>query len=199
MLIFLMKKTLCKILRVFLQQKIKSQDMVFKIRIVLDTKQDVIRTIAIDSTDTLEDLHMTIAKVFGFNGQEMASFYRSDEDWNQGEEIPLISMDESPNALCMSNTKIEDNIEDLGEKLIYVYDFLNMWTFYVELVGAEKTFQGELPNLIMTIGEIPETAPEKEFIAENGDNEDPYGLNEFDSEDGFDDFENIDDLDLDNY
>ena len=66
--------------------------MIYKIRVVLDLKQDVIRTIAIKSSDTLEDLHNTISRVFGFNGQQMASFYRTDDDWNQGEEIPLISI-----------------------------------------------------------------------------------------------------------
>ena len=81
--------------------------MVFKIRIVLDLKKDVIRTIAIDANSTLEELHNTIAHVFGFNGQQMASFYRTDDEWSQGEEIPLISMDESPKALCMSNTTID--------------------------------------------------------------------------------------------
>ena len=96
--------------------------MIFKIRVVLDVKQDVIRTIAIEGSKTLEDLHNTIAQVFGFNGQQMASFYRTDDDWNQGEEIPLISMDESPNALSMSTTTIDQNIEDIGEKLKWKRD-----------------------------------------------------------------------------
>ena len=63
--------------------------MVFKIRVVLDVKQDVIRTIAIDGAKTLEDLaQYDCTAVFGFNGQQLASFYRTDDDWNQGEEIP---------------------------------------------------------------------------------------------------------------
>ena len=173
--------------------------MIYKIRVVLDLKQDVIRTIAIKSSDTLEDLHNTISRVFGFNGQQMASFYRTDDDWNQGEEIPLISMDDSPKALSMSNTKIEQNIEDVGEKLIYVYDFLEMWSFFVELIEVQEQVEGQLPKLILTIGDVPENAPEKVFTAEKegGTENDPYDL------DGdFDDFsqhENIDDINLDEY
>jgi hypothetical protein len=172
--------------------------MVFKIRVVLDVQEDIIRTIAIEGEKTLEELHKTIAAVFGFNGQQLASFYRTDDDWNQGEEIPLLSMDDSPNALCMANTTIAQNIEDRGEKLIYVYDFLEMWTFFVELIEASEEQLGELPKLILTIGEVPETAPDKEFKAE-ASKDDPYGLDEFGDADGFGEFENLDDLDLDNY
>ncbi|MGB2128848.1 MAG: IS1096 element passenger TnpR family protein [Flavicella sp.] len=174
--------------------------MIYKIRVVLDIKQDVIRTIAIEGSKTLEDLHNTITQAFGFNGQQMASFYRTDDDWNQGEEIPLISMDDSPNALSMKTTSIDQNIEDIGEKLIYVYDFLNMWTFFVELIETNITVEGALPKIILSIGDVPEEAPEKEFKADAVTNdEDPYGLDGFGNPDGFDSFENIDDIDFDNY
>lgn len=173
--------------------------MVYKIRVVLDVNQDVIRTIAIEGSNSLEDLHNTIIQTFGFNGQQMASFYRTDDDWNQGEEIPLISMDESPNALSMSTTTINQNIEDVGEKLIYVYDFLNMWTFFVELIEVSDSIDGALPKLILSIGEVPEQAPEKEFKATQDQSDDPYGLDEFGAVDDFGSMENIDDIDFDNY
>lgn len=169
--------------------------MVFKIRIVLDLKEDVIRTIAIDANSTLEELHNTIAHVFGFNGQQMASFYRTDDEWTQGEEIPLISMDESPKALCMSNTTIDQNIESVGEKMIYVYDFLEMWTFFVELIAVVEKSDDALPKLVLSIGDVPEKAPEKEFKASRDTFEDDaYG-----AEEGFGDMENLDDIDFDRY
>ena len=173
--------------------------MIYKIRVILDVKQDVIRTIAIDSSNTLEDLHNTISNVFGFNGQQMASFYRTDDDWNQGEEIPLMNMDESPAALSMATTTIEQNIEDAGEKLIYVYDFLEMWTFFVELIEVSDTKEDKLPKLILTIGDVPEKSPEKEFKSEkpDGSKDDPYGLD--DESDNFSEFDNLDDLDTDLY
>jgi hypothetical protein len=173
--------------------------MIYKIRVVLDVKQDVIRTIAIDSSNTLEDLHNTISNVFGFNGQQMASFYRTDDEWNQGEEIPLINMDESPEALSMATTAIEQNIEDAGEKLIYVYDFLEMWTFFVELIEVSDTKEDKLPKLILTIGDVPEKSPEKEFKSDKpgASEDDPYGLD--DEDDHFNEFDNLDDLDTDLY
>ena len=73
----------------------------YKIRVILDTKEDVIRTILVDSDLNLEDLHLTIAKSFGFKGQEMASFYRTDNEWTQGEEIPLFNMEEVGEGISM--------------------------------------------------------------------------------------------------
>lgn len=173
--------------------------MIYKIRVVLDVKEDVIRTIAIDSSNTLEDLHKIISNVFGFNGQQMASFYRSDDDWSQGEEIPLMNMDDSPGALSMATTTIKQNIEDKGEKLIYVYDFLEMWTFFVELIEVIETSEDKLPKLILTIGDVPEKSPEKEFKSDKkgGSEEGDYGLD--DEFDNFSEFENLDDLDTDIY
>lgn len=159
----------------------------YKIRVVLDTEEDVIRTILIDNTVNLETLHLTIAKSFGFDGLEMASFYRTDHEWNQGEEIPLFNMSEAGEGISMQNCFITKTLPEAGEKLIYVYDFLKMWTFYVEALEVTKDSQENLPKTILSVGEIPNEAPEKEFIADNlGD-------------DFEDEFESLDDIDFDNY
>ena len=73
----------------------------YKIRIILDTKKDIIRTILVEETIDLEILHKTIASSFGFAGQEMASFYRTDDEWTQGEEIPLFNMAEAGEDISM--------------------------------------------------------------------------------------------------
>lgn len=139
----------------------------YKIRVILDTKEDVIRTILVDDSFNLEDLHFTIAKSFGFVGQEMASFYRTDEEWNQGEEIPLFNMAEAGEEISMKTCTLLNTLPEENSKLIYVYDFLKMWTFYVEVVEISTELKEDLPAIILTVGEIPEEAPEKEFIAEN--------------------------------
>ena len=51
--------------------------MIYRIRIILDVKEDVFRDIEIEATSTLEDLHHAITQSFGFLGNEMASFYKS--------------------------------------------------------------------------------------------------------------------------
>lgn len=169
----------------------------YKVRVILDTKKDVIRTLVVDQSKSLEYLHADIAKSFGFNGQEMASFYRTDEDWNQAEEIPLFDMSEDGEELSMATCVIQESLPNTNDKLIYVYDFLQMWTFYVEVVEQSDEVVTDT-KIILTVGEIPDKAPEKEFIAtKEADNLD----DEFDDEfnDSFTSFENIDDFDFDNF
>ncbi len=169
----------------------------YKVRVILDTKKDVIRTLVVNQAKSLEDLHSDIAKSFGFNGQEMASFYRTDEDWNQGEEIPLFDMSEDGEQPSMTTCVLKETLPKINDKLIYVYDFLQMWTFYVEVVEQSDEVVTDT-KIILTVGEIPDEAPEKEFKASKTPND---LEDDFDDEfnDGFTSFENIDDFDFDNF
>ena len=133
----------------------------YKIRVILDTKEDVIRTLLVDDKKNLESLHLTIAKSFGFKGQEMASFFRTDEQWVQGEEIPLFNMAESGEGISMQTCILNSTLIEENSKLIYVYDFLNMWTFYVEVIQISSQEKEGLPQIILTVGEIPDEAPKK--------------------------------------
>ena len=163
----------------------------YKIRVILDTQEDVIRTIMVNNSINLEGLHLFIAKSFGFNGQEMASFYRTDDEWNQGEEIPLFNMSEFGESISMSTCVLRETLPIINTKLIYVYDFFKMWSFYVEVIEINNELLTE-SKIVLSVGEIPDEAPEKEFIAEK--EEDSFN-NEFD--DG--NFESLDDFDFDNY
>ncbi|MCD8432158.1 plasmid pRiA4b ORF-3 family protein [Tenacibaculum finnmarkense genomovar ulcerans] len=171
----------------------------YKVRVILDTKKDVIRTLVVNQEKSLEDLHADIAKSFGFNGQEMASFYRTDEDWNQGEEIPLFDMSEDGEAPSMASCVIKETLPNTNDKLIYVYDFLQMWTFYVEVVEQSAEEVNET-KIILTVGEIPDKAPKKEFTATKEDQDGGFE-DDFDDQlnDQFTSFENIDDFDFENY
>jgi hypothetical protein len=165
----------------------------YKIRVILDTKEDVIRTILTDNNINLENLHTTIAKAFGFKGQEMASFYRTDDEWTQGEEIPLFNMGEAGEEISMQNCILNETLPKENDKLIYVYDFLNMWTFYVDVIEISTETREDFPQIILTVGEIPESAPEKEFVADKLDN--GYG----DDGDIDDEFGHFDDFDYNEY
>jgi hypothetical protein len=159
--------------------------MIYRFRVILDndTEEDIFRDLEIRETDSMEDLHNIIAQSFGFDGMEMASFYISDDKWNQGEEIAMFDMSEAGNEVkMMSTTIIKDMVHEATTRLIYVYDFLNMWTFFVELAEIVEEAQGsDYPNLMFVKGQVPDEAPEKVFEAE----------------DGSDDFD--DDLDPDDY
>lgn len=160
--------------------------MIYKIRIILDAQEDIFRDIEIDASSSMEEFHNAVAQSFGFLGNEMASFYTCDDEWNQDEEIALFDMSENGSDVrLMNETFLEDVMTQNSPKLIYVYDFLNMWTFFVELADIVENEPGQsYPNLLFSFGELPETPPEKNFES--------TPLFDFD-----DTLENYDDLDFD--
>lgn len=166
--------------------------MIYRFRVILDSTsdEDVFRDLEIREGDTMEDLHNIIAQSFGFDGMEMASFYVSDDQWNQGEEIAMFDMSDSGNEVkMMSTTIIKDIVHEASTRLIYVYDFLNMWTFYVELGEiVEEAIGTDYPNLMFVHGQIPDEAPEKIFEAD--EDEDDY--NEFEDDLDVDDYSDLD-------
>ena len=140
--------------------------MIYRFRVVLDhdNKEDIFRDVEIRKTDTFEDLNNVIIQSFGFDGSEMASFYLSNESWEQGQEIALFDMGQGNEIQMMNETIIEDLINEDQTRLIYIYDFLNMWTFLVELGEVVEEAQGtDYPNLLFVCGQLPTVAPEREF------------------------------------
>ena len=166
--------------------------MIYRFRVILDSndEEDVFRDLEIRESDTMEDLHNIITQSFGFDGMEMASFYMSDEQWNQGEEITMMDLSEAGNEVkTMGTTIIKDMVHEASTRLIYVYDFMNIWTFYVELGEIVEEAEGtDYPNLMYVHGQIPDEAPEKTFEAE--DDDDDY--NEFEDDLDPSDYDNLD-------
>lgn len=144
--------------------------MIYRFRAILDhdQKEDIFRDIEIRKTDTFEDLHNVLTQSFGFDGSEMASFYISNDQWEQGQEIALFDMGQNANVKMMNETIVEELINEDNNKLIYIYDFLNMWTFLIELGEIVEEAQGtNYPNLMFVCGQVPSEAPEKQFEAED--------------------------------
>jgi hypothetical protein len=163
--------------------------MVYKFRVILDAEEDIFRDIAILENDTLEDLHNAIVNAFGFDGLEVASFYTCDDTWNQEDEIPMFDAGDIPGEQkTMSDYQLKDILDEDQTKIIYVYDFISMWTFLVELAAVEEVAAGNVyPETIFSHGEMPAEAMEKHFEADM--DEDHY--NEFEDD--------IDEDDLDAY
>ncbi|WP_010522919.1 IS1096 element passenger TnpR family protein [Aquimarina agarivorans] len=163
--------------------------MIYRFRVILDTEEDVFRDLEIEQTATAEEFHNSITQAFGFDGTEMASFYISNEQWDQGDEISLFDMsDGNSPARLMNETRLEDIASEKQTRLIYIYDFLSMWTFMVELAEIATPEAGRTyPNLMFAHGELPDSAPDKNFESEKLD------FNDLD--DDFNDNLNIDDYD----
>ncbi len=152
----------------------------------MDTEEDIFRDIEIESGATLEEFHNAITQAFGFLGNEMASFYTCDEEWNQDEEIALFDMSEGGSDIrLMNETSLDDVMHKDQPKMIYVYDFLSMWTFFVELADIVPKEDGRsYPNVLFSFGELPDAPPEKKFESES-------------SVDFDDTFDSYDDMDFD--
>ena len=158
--------------------------MIYRFRAILDhdNKEDIFRDIEIRKTDTFEDLHNVLTQSFGFDGSEMASFYVSNDDWHQGQEIALFDMGQNEDIRMMNETIIEDVLDEDNTKLIYIYDFLNMWTFLVELGEIVEEAQGtDYQNLLFVCGQVPSEAPEKQFEADQSNEDlDGYRFDDYD-------------------
>jgi len=163
-----------------------------KFRVLLDSENssEIFRDILIKDTDNFETFYKAIVASFRFQGDQMASFYVSNDSWDKGSEISLMDLSyddeltESPTAI-MKDALIKDFIEEPDQKFILVYDFMRMWIFLLELIGYEKEGP-EKPEILLSIGMAP---PEDSRVA--ADNEDMFvgDLEEDEDELGFDDFE----------
>jgi len=176
-----------------------------KFRVLLDTENntEIFRDILINDTDNFETLYNAIISSFRFEGDQVASFYVSNDNWDKGHEISLMDMTydddsvDSP-AVVMKDAIIKDFLEEPDQKFILVYDFMRMWIFLLELIGYEAEGP-ETPLVSMSVGMAPpedsKSAAENEtlFMGEfDEEEEDEFGFNEFDDEIGEEDMGNFD-------
>ncbi|HEA30831.1 MAG TPA: hypothetical protein ENH91_12710 [Leeuwenhoekiella sp.] len=166
--------------------------MIYRFRVILDAKEDVFRDIEVQQDATLEDFHNCITQSFGFDGMEVASFFTSDDEWHQHEEIPLFDMEDTEDPVrTMQATLVEDVVSKDETRLIYVYDFLNLWTFFVELADIAEAEDGiRYPNLLFTHGQIPAEAPPADFSGDEEPEEDGDAM-DFEDDYDIDDLENL--------
>tara|TARA_B100001057_G_C22865507_1_gene956325 strand:+ start:3435 stop:3905 length:471 start_codon:yes stop_codon:yes gene_type:complete len=147
--------------------------MILRIRTILDVDDDVIRDLEIDDNSLLEDLSLFITKSYGFKDKEMASFYETDENWKQGAEMNLIELDEEKN---FSKETLNSIFNKKKRRLIFVYDFLALWTFYIEVVEFTEPLKHiNYPNVVFTKGKVPKIAPNKTFLNSENINDTEYG------------------------
>ena len=148
--------------------------MIYKIRVILDTKEDVFRDIEIKEKQTLFTLYKGIISAFSLQGDELASFYESNEDWEQKKEIPLEDMSDDVTDETMADFYIKEVFQKIGDRMIFVYDYLDLWTFFVELISVEdKPAVLNYPLTVYRFGSMPLKAPKKDMeIIDLDDDED---------------------------
>ena len=110
--------------------------MRLKFRIILNVEEDVLRDIIVDASTSLLEFSKIISDQFGFDSTEISTFHISNENWEQLEEIKIYKIDDQDEI--MDKAPISNYFVLNGDKMIFVYDFLNYWTFFVELYEIDQ-------------------------------------------------------------
>lgn len=158
--------------------------------------------IEVKASQSFLDFHNAIKHYSNITSNELASFYICDDKWRKKTEIMLIDMSDPDGTqekkpfLVMENAFMNQVIDNPHQKFLYIYDFIRMHTFYIELMQIKETSSSlDYPALIKKEGEINLKNPsdmlgfldEEEGIEILPDNEESF----FGSETDPDDLENL--------
>ena len=110
--------------------------MVYRFKLVSDEVSNFSREIEIDSANTFLQLRNAILESVNYTKDELDSFFLCNDEWEREDEITLEDMGTSESdrdIWLMENTPIEELIEDEGQKLTFVFDYLTERSFFMEL------------------------------------------------------------------
>jgi len=146
---------------------------VYKFKVLFENQEDFVREIEILPSQTFEDFHDILLESTGLNGEELASFYICNSGWRKLKEITLLDMSEETEeeeveedeekmrkkipTFTMNNAILKKFIDDPHQRMLYVYDFIDLKTFYIELSKiVSYTAPGtSFPRCTKSIGDLP--------------------------------------------
>jgi hypothetical protein len=112
----------------------------YRFRVYWEEDDLTYRDIEVSSGQTLMDFHLAILKAWEFDGKHTASFFESNDRWDQGRAFAsdvLVNKKDAP-ALSMQKAPLAALIHTPNQKFVYIYDPAKRWTFLVELIGVTK-------------------------------------------------------------
>lgn len=109
--------------------------MVYRFKLVSDEAANFSREIEIDSESNFLQLRNSILDSVGFSKDEMNSFFICDDDWQRKDEVTLVDMGSSSDCdiWLMDETPVGELVEDEGQKMMFVFDYLTERSFFMEL------------------------------------------------------------------
>ena len=100
------------------------------------------------------DFHNLIQDELEFDKSQMASFFMATDNWEKEEEFNLFDM--GTGSSTMEVAVLEDIIFRKNQKLLYVFDFFNERSLFVEYTGEVKEIEGrEYPSCTNSKGIPP--------------------------------------------
>jgi hypothetical protein len=154
---------------------------ILRFRVYFEEDESVYRDIALRHTHTFLDLHQSILKAYEFDSKHAATFFRSNDQWQQGREISFEVYDKPYKAppLLMAETKIASEIKSPNQRFMYQYDFVKGWNFLIELINVsnEEDPNKEYPSMVRATGLAPSQYGTKSMLGEKfADIEEKYDL-----------------------
>ena len=109
--------------------------MLYKFRIVSDEVENFKLEILIDSDDTFMRLRNAILDAVGYDRNQLDSFFICEDDWTKRTEVTQMEMDDDSedDVWLMEDTLLSDLIEDEGQKLTFMFDYVTGRQFYMEM------------------------------------------------------------------
>ena len=135
--------------------------MVYKIRIILDAKEDIFRDIEIKDKQTLWNLHLGIKSAFSLQGEELSTFNLLEDDGTVVKSVPLEDMSDDGDGEIMSDVYVSEAFEKIGDKAQFQYGLLDLWELYCELVEIYDEKPVNYPITVFRFGNVPLKAPSK--------------------------------------
>lgn len=135
--------------------------MIYKFRLISDEVSNFKIEIMIDADDTFLSLRNAILNAVGYTKDQMDSFIICDEDWQKEQEVTLADMgsDSDEDIWLMEETRLSDLIEDEGQRLMFVFDYLTNRAFFMEMKELIPS-----KNLIDPLCSRKEGLPPKQII-----------------------------------
>ena len=139
--------------------------MVYKIRIILDAKDDIFRDVEIKDKQTLCNLHLGIKSAFSLMGEDLSLFNILDKEGIVEKTVPLEDMSDDGDGEIMSDVYINEAFEKVGDKLHFQYGFMDLWEFFLELVEIiDEKPAVNYPITVFRFGNMPLKAPSKSGV-----------------------------------
>ena len=168
--------------------------MVYRFKFVSDEVEKFAREIEIDSEATFFILRNSILDSVGYAKDCLDSFLLCDDNWEGHEEVTLEDMGSASDVdvWIMDNTRIDELIEEEGQKMRFIFDNLGDRSFFMELSEIIPGRNLSAPVCTMKKGNAPKQSMPLDIIEEKVNvanvkdvedlDEDLYGDSDFNEE-----------------
>lgn len=151
-------------------QSLKQTKNIYLIKAILSdwsgrVKGQPFRVLAIPEDYTLYKLAASILGSFDFYFDHPFGFYDNIKRWNQSEEgyELFADMGEESEFKGVKRTKVNKVFNQIGKKMLFLFDYGDEWHFIAELMGIESQKGGvRYPFIVESFGEAPSQYGEEE-------------------------------------